>query len=146
MAVTTGIRFVKMDVRAIPSDLTPVVKNMNASVDPKTARATNAPIACQEGVMCMKSWKSITRKTGIKNRVPKKFCTRIIVKEEYFVASFFKKTTFINAEKTAKNSQKRPTGEAVNLKSASRTITKTPAKEMMNPKMFIMETLSLKAT
>ncbi len=49
---------------------------------------------------------------------------------------------FINAEMTAKNRKARPATDAVSLKSPSRTMMQTPAKETKNPNRLTMENLS----
>jgi hypothetical protein len=132
----------KIDVRAIPIFLTEIVKNIKASEEANTASLISAQIASVEGRVIMKSWKSNIRKTGRKKIAPRRFWVLMIVAEEYFIASFFRKMIFTNAEKTAKNSNKTPRGDALNLNSKSSTIINTPVKEIKKPRILIPESFS----
>ena len=73
MAVITGIRFVNMEVRAMPRALTPEVKNIKARVDEKTASANKEAMAWAEGLTLMKCEKSKIKNKGINKRAPKRF-------------------------------------------------------------------------
>ncbi len=73
IAVTTGIMLAKIDVLAIPKDLTEEVKNMKASVEAKNARLNNDITALVDGLVIKKSLKSKIKNNGKNISAPRIF-------------------------------------------------------------------------